>query len=147
MKHSTRNQIAVAENKFQGNTKKVLCVCSAGVLRSPTMATILTQKYGFNTRACGASQDYALVPITQALAIWADEILCVSEVRHMIEPNLNYYDIQAPVIDIDLIDNYEYMQPELVAILEDLFEDMYGKPTEGKDLLKVDSKKVIETMD
>lgn len=49
------NRIANASNKFQGSYKRVLCVCSAGLLRSPTAALVLSKDpYNFNTRACGA---------------------------------------------------------------------------------------------
>lgn len=46
-----KNQLANVGNRFQTKTKKVLCVCSAGLLRSPTLANVLNLKYGFNTRA------------------------------------------------------------------------------------------------
>lgn len=73
-----RNQLANVGNRFQTKTKKVLCVCSAGLLRSPTLANVLNLKYGFNTRAVGADKEFALIPITQALIWWADEIVFVN---------------------------------------------------------------------
>ena len=74
---STFNQIHNVKNEHQGDRKKVLCVCSAGLLRSPTVAHLLNQKYGYNTRACGTDISYALIPISEALIYWADEIVCV----------------------------------------------------------------------
>lgn len=73
-----KNQLANVGNRFQTKTKKVLCVCSAGLLRSPTLANVLNIKYGFNTRAVGADKEFALIPITQALIWWADEIVFVN---------------------------------------------------------------------
>lgn len=40
---SKRNQIANADNRFQGTDKRVLCLCSAGLLRSATIADILVK--------------------------------------------------------------------------------------------------------
>lgn len=74
----SKNQLANVGNRFQGKTKKVLTVCSAGLLRSPTLANMLNLKYGFNTRAVGSDKEFALIPITQALIWWADEIVFVN---------------------------------------------------------------------
>ena len=74
----TKNQLGNVGNRFQGKSKKVLAVCSAGLLRSPTLANVLNLKYGFNTRAVGADKEFALIPITQALIWWADEIVFVN---------------------------------------------------------------------
>ena len=79
MENATRNQLSNVSNSFQGNAKKVLCVCSAGLLRSPTVANVLHQELGYNTRAVGTSREYALIPITEALVAWADEIVFVDE--------------------------------------------------------------------
>ena len=76
---STRNQLANARNAFQGPTKKVLCVCSAGLLRSPTMAMVLNREHGFNTRAVGSCAAFALVPLSEALLVWADEVVFVDD--------------------------------------------------------------------
>jgi predicted protein tyrosine phosphatase len=72
------NQLANAKNPHQGKAVKALCVCSAGLLRSPSIAKYLTEK-GYNTRACGTSQEYALIPLSPALLTWADEIHVVAE--------------------------------------------------------------------
>lgn len=74
---ATRNQLTVAGNQYQTDAKKVLCVCAAGVLRSPTLSFVLHRKLGFNTRAVGSDIEWALIPISQALITWADEIVFV----------------------------------------------------------------------
>jgi predicted protein tyrosine phosphatase len=62
---------------FQGSDLRVLCVCSAGLLRSPTMARVLTSRYSYvNPRAVGISQEYALIPLDKVHLFWADLILC-----------------------------------------------------------------------
>lgn len=79
LQKSTRNQLANARNAFQGPAKKVLCVCSAGLLRSPTMAFALHREHGFNTRAVGSNATFALVPLSEALLVWADEVVFVDD--------------------------------------------------------------------
>jgi predicted protein tyrosine phosphatase len=75
-----RNQLGVIFNAFQGKHKKVLTVCSAGCLRSPTAAHILSgHPWNFNTRCAGTSSEYAIVPVTEALIVWADVILVMDE--------------------------------------------------------------------
>ena len=73
-----RNQLANVTNRYQTDTKRVLCICSAGLLRSPTLANVLHQEFGYNTRAAGSSEEYALIPISVALIYWADEIVFVN---------------------------------------------------------------------
>lgn len=74
-----RNQLANVGNKFQTSSKKVLCCCSAGLLRSPSLANVLHKEFGFNSRAVGCDKEYALIPISQALIWWADEIVFVNQ--------------------------------------------------------------------
>ncbi len=71
-------------NPYQGEFKRVLCVCSAGLLRSPTAAMVLSQDpFNFNTRAAGIVPNYALIPVDEVLLEWADEIVCM-ELEHKI---------------------------------------------------------------
>lgn len=75
---ATRNQIGNCKNAYQTNTKRVLCVCSAGLLRSPTAANILHAAHGYNTRAAGSCEDFALIPVSEVLLHWADEVVFVN---------------------------------------------------------------------
>ena len=118
---STRNQLGNARNPHQGPTKKVLCVCSAGLLRSPTLAKAIGEAYGFNTRAVGACKPFALIPISEALLIWADEIVFVDFDAYQ-EAMTNPEDkakicakFGANEIKIlDILDRYDWGAPELV---------------------------------
>jgi predicted protein tyrosine phosphatase len=78
MLKSSRNALHNVTNNAQGTSKRVLCVCSAGLLRSPTAANVLHQHLGYNTRAAGC-YDYALIPLSTALVEWAQEIVCMEE--------------------------------------------------------------------
>ncbi len=62
----TFNRLHNMRNPHQGSNKKVLCVCSAGLLRSPTLAWILSNEpFNFNTRAVGTSSEYALIVLDE----------------------------------------------------------------------------------
>ena len=118
---STMNRLANSHNPYQGSAKKVLCVCSAGLLRSPTMSRILSQEpYNYNTRAVGISKEFALIPLDEVLITWADEIVFVSnevyeEALKKFEERLHPKDVTV----LDIPDNFEYMDSTLVLhILE-----------------------------
>mgnify|MGYP005845606429 CR=1 FL=1 len=65
------------KNPHQTNTLRVLCLCSVGMLRSPTLANELNRIHGLNTRSCGVTTSHALVPVSEALLHWADELVFV----------------------------------------------------------------------
>ena len=115
-------QGGAANNPYQGNDKKVLFVCSMGILRSATAARLYAREY--NTRAAGAYRD-ALVPLSPILMAWADEIVFV-DVDAFIDAQIALdWDGQAPegkIIKIlDIPDRYEHMSPQLI----DAFEQQY----------------------
>lgn len=118
----TRNRMNVAANIYQGRFKRVLCVCSAGILRSPTAAVVLSQEpYNFNTRACGADAEHALVPIDDVLLDWADEIVCMQD-RH--ERVLRAkFQIESPLIVLDISDDFAYRDPYLVQLIKDRYAE------------------------
>ena len=123
---SKRNQMGNATNPYQGKAPKILCVCSAGLLRSPTIAKYLTG-IGFNTRACGTSQDYALIPISEALIHWCDEIHVVKEQHQYIldifEQKLHPQLINhKKIVVLDIPDNYGTFDPVLEKIIKDHYE-------------------------
>jgi predicted protein tyrosine phosphatase len=72
------NTTAPYNNYSQGSTPRWLFVCSAGLLRSPTGAALAIKK-GLNARSCGSAIDYALIPISANLIMWAQKIVFVSE--------------------------------------------------------------------
>ena len=112
---STMNRLHNCTNRFQGPTRKVLCVCSAGLLRSPTVANWLHKEHGYNTRACGASEEYALIKLDQVLATWADEIVCVEPaIYDMIAPQLIEWKYVGLVNVLRLPDKFEWNSPELI---------------------------------
>ena len=112
------NRIANVGNRFQGDRKKVLCVCSAGLLRSPTLAWILSNEpFGYNTRAVGTSSEYALIPLEDVHLRWADAVVFVDEGSHAVT-KYDYEDLlknmECHVLQIP--DQYPFRDERLVEI-------------------------------
>lgn len=120
-----KNQLANVGNSFQGNAKKVLVVCSAGLLRSPTVANVLHKDFGFNTRAVGSCKQFALIPISQALIWWADEIVFVNresfeELDQEEKDEIITVGLTPTILSIE--DDFEYDD----AVLEQMAIDQYS---------------------
>lgn len=113
------NRLWNAKNPHQGSALKVLCVCSAGLLRSPTVAHIMATK-GYNTRAVGLDNDFALIPLDDVLLTWADEVVCMN--YSQAEDIVQRFD--GEIYNFNIQDDYAYMQPELVSIVEERLENL-----------------------
>lgn len=109
-------------NDCEGPYKRVLCVCLGGILRSPTAALVLSQPpYDFNTRSCG-SEPYALIPASQALIEWADEIVCMKEENALRLKEL--FDGVEKCIILDIRDEYDYRDPGLIALIKRRYDSL-----------------------
>jgi predicted protein tyrosine phosphatase len=105
----------------QGADPRLLFVCSAGLLRSATGANLYAKK-GYNTRNCGTHQ-YALIPLSANLIMWAHQIIFVNRENFILAKatflNTGYdEDMERKSIVLDIEDDYNYNNPELIAILE-----------------------------
>jgi len=116
------NRKANCHNKYQGSEKRVLCVCSAGLLRSPTAAFVLQKEFGFNTRSAGLTAEFALIPVDDVLLEWADEIVVME--NWMYE---QLKDFDGTLICLNIPDNFERMDDELQKIII----EKYKAQTEG----------------
>jgi predicted protein tyrosine phosphatase len=108
----------VIDNPFQGSDKKVLFVCSMGLLRSPTGARIYANKY--NTRSCGVWDD-ALIPLTESLLYWADEIVFVHPKTYA-EAAVKFDLTCLNVKVLEITDEYEHMHPKLIEQFKEQYE-------------------------
>jgi predicted protein tyrosine phosphatase len=128
-----RNRIANVNNQFQnlGQFTRVLCVCSAGLLRSPTIARILQRDYdNVNVRAAGITKEYALVPVDAVLITWADVIICAEDSHaDFIERSFSdiledtnkgfAYKAKTPLIALNIPDDYSFAEPKLESIIRE----------------------------
>lgn len=122
------NRLSVIENTYQGRFKRVLCVCSGGVLRSPTTAWILSNDpWNYNTRSAG-TEDYALVAVDEALLLWAHEVVCM-EARHKerIEELLKKYELTRPIYVLNIPDTFAYRDARLIKKIQDSYYEVMTK--------------------
>ena len=115
---SRNNALWNCKNPYQGNYKKVLTVCSAGLLRSPTIAWYLQSVSDWNCRAAGL-HDYALIQVDDVLIEWADIIICADEDKYNLLKN-SFGDRlgDKPVYNFNIPDIYDYKEPELIEIIQ-----------------------------
>ena len=108
----------IYSNSYQGNYKRVLTVCSANMLRSPTIAHVLSaDPFNFNTRSAGTAA-FALIPVTEDLLIWADEVVCAdTEHALWVRNKMMEYDLDKRIIDLKIPDIYEYRNPKLIELI------------------------------
>jgi len=108
-----KNALWNCKNPYQGSMNRVLCVCSAGLLRSPTIAWVLSN-HDYNTRAVGI-HDYALIPIDEVLIEWADQIVCAD--KDIQDHLITTYKLEN-TINLGIPDSYGFRDPDLVNIIE-----------------------------
>jgi len=98
--------------------KKVLFVCSQNRLRSPTAEHVFSKRRDIEVDSAGTNND-ADNPLTSELVEWAD-IIFAMERRHRTKLQ-NRYRAELKnkrVICLDIPDEFEFMDPMLVRILE-----------------------------
>ena len=113
----------VHSNEYQGDYKRVLTVCSANMLRSPTIAHVLSaEPYNFNTRSAGIA-GFALIPVTEELLMWADEVVCADTEHALhIRDKLMQYQLDKPIVNLNIPDIYEYRNPKLIELIKERYE-------------------------
>ena len=122
--NSTYNRLGNSRNIYQGTDKRVLCVCSAGLLRSPTAANVLHKEFGYNTRACGVSEEYALIILDEVLISWADEIVFMDKEHYRTASGLYSENMKNKFIYVlGVPDRYKYMDPELQKLILKYYND------------------------
>lgn len=96
--------------------KNVLFICGKAKQRSPTAEQIFADE--FNTDSAGLSND-ADVPLSTEQIEWATHLVVMekSQVTRL-RRKFGKYVSGKKIVCLDIQDNYEFMQPELVAMLQ-----------------------------
>ena len=116
-----------AKHDRQGTIRKVLCVCSAGLLRSPTAAVVLSQPpFNFNTRAAGLVPEFALIVVDQVLLEWCDEIVCMEKFhKETLELLMELPDYaKRPIKCLEIEDNFSYRSSELIFLIANKYREV-----------------------
>jgi len=98
--------------------KHILFVCSQNRLRSPTAEAIFSTRDGVEVASAGLNHD-ADTPLTSETVEWADLIFVMekthrNKLQKKFRTNLN----GKRVICLDIPDDYDYMDPILVRLLQ-----------------------------
>ena len=98
--------------------QKLLFVCSQNRLRSLTAEKMFDGNSDFAVKSAGTEQG-ARVKITAGMIGWAD-IIFVMERKHRdrLKQRFSEEIKEKRVILLNIPDNYDFMQPELIEILE-----------------------------
>ena len=98
--------------------KRVLFLCSMNRLRSPTAEHIFSARDDIEVASAGLDHDADTV-CTPELLEWADIVFVMDKShRSRLLKRFRSHLGNARVICLDIPDNYEFMQPELVKLLQ-----------------------------
>lgn len=97
----------------------VLFVCSRNKWRSPTAEAIFKNSNEHAVRSAG-TENSARIRINERILYWAD-IIFVMEKKHKLRLTEKYAELLEGknIVILDIEDNYQYMDPELVAMLKE----------------------------
>ena len=98
--------------------RHVLFLCSQNRLRSPTAEQVFADRPGIETASAGLNHD-AENPVTPELLAWADLIFVMEPAhRSRLRARFQRHLHGKRVICLDIPDDYGFMDPALVALLE-----------------------------
>lgn len=98
--------------------KKVLFVCSQNRLRSPTAEQVFSKRRDIEVDSAGTNND-ADNPLNRELVEWADLIFVMEKAhRRKLQQRYRPQLKNTRVICLDIPDEFEFMDPILVRMLE-----------------------------
>lgn len=98
--------------------KNVLFVCSQNRLRSPTAEQVFSRRPDIEVASAGTNHD-ADNPLDRELVEWADIIFVMEKAhRNKLQKRFRASLKKARVICLDIPDEFEFMDPMLVRLLE-----------------------------
>ena len=98
--------------------KKVLFICSQNRLRSPTAERVFSHRTGFEVASAGLNPE-ADTPVCPELLEWSDVIFVMEKThRNKLSKKFRAHLKGKRVICLDIPDEFEFMDPSLVRLLE-----------------------------
>ena len=98
--------------------KRALFICSQNRLRSPTAEQIFAAWPDVETDSAGLGGD-ATVPLSPEQIVWANIIFVMEKAhRNRLATKFRRHLNGKRIICLDIPDDYTFMQPELVKLLE-----------------------------
>jgi predicted protein tyrosine phosphatase len=101
---------------------KVLFICSANKLRSPTAEAVFSRYEGIEASSAGVNVD-AKTTVSADLVEWADVVVTMEQ-HHasFLQERFGYLLRRRRVAVLGIPDHYQYMDPELVRLLKEKVE-------------------------
>jgi predicted protein tyrosine phosphatase len=98
--------------------KRLLFICSRNRLRSPTAEAVFSQYEDIEAISAGTAND-AETPLSGDLIDWADIVFVMEKAhRSRVTQKFKSWLRDKQVVVLGIPDNYTYMDPELVDLLE-----------------------------
>ncbi len=98
--------------------QRMLFICSRNRLRSPTAEQVFSGWPGVETDSAGLAPD-ADCPVSLDQVEWADIIFVMEKAhRSKLKQRFRQQLGGKKLVCLDIPDNYQFMQPELVVLLE-----------------------------
>lgn len=106
---------------------KILFVCTVNRMRSLTAEKIYAEDERFEVKSAGTAEE-ANTAISKELLNWADAIV-VMEKAHRNHIRKMFPDVykSKKIVCLYIADVYDYMQPELIAVLKESVERVYNE--------------------
>lgn len=96
---------------------KLLFICGKNRLRSPTAEAVFGECSELEVESAGVDQDAEVMVGADAIE-WADLILVMEKIhRRKLAARFSHCLKDKRVVCLDIPDNYEYMSPDLITIL------------------------------
>ena len=118
LSHIIKNSYQYYQNPHQGSETKIVFVCTMGMLRSPTAASVAS-RMGYNARACGVDPE-ALIKLSSPLIWWADIIVFMDQEAcdKALRTTAEHTKLGVKGLVWNIPDIYKRNDPELIAIIE-----------------------------
>lgn len=98
--------------------KRALFLCTQNRLRSPTAEHVFSTWSGVETDSAGLGAD-ATIPLSPEQIEWASIIFVMEKMhKNRLSAKFKRHLNGKRVICLDIPDEYDYMQPELIKLLE-----------------------------
>lgn len=110
---------------------RVLFVCRQNRKRSATAERIFAKDPGLDVRSAGTGED-ALVRVNRRMLDWADIVFTMDdEQRRDLSRMFPGHPALEKLVCLDIQDQFEFLDPELVALLRERTATHLDKATEG----------------
>lgn len=117
---------------MQEKKLKILFVCTLNRMRSATAHKIFEADSRFEIKSAGTDKS-ATTWLTPELLDWADAIVVMEKPhRNYIRSKHSTYYETKKIVCLYIPDEFDFMHPELIAILKDKVEDVYKRGLLGQ---------------